>query len=181
MEKDKGNKHPQRLISSESTLTSAEKLRIRRMTLNIFKKNYERFKKGEFKSIDLYKGDFPPLPSTPNDATWGQLKILLPSDFFISIEYEELFARFVKVFSRDLDDQDPEHGGGNEIPEPKTKRLASFIKENPGKELAYSYTSFPLESDFFTENRIEVKRYYEGLKAFRPLTEFCTAVSLPKF
>lgn len=181
MEKDRGNKHPQRLISSESTLTSAEKLRIRRITLNIFKKNYERFKKGEFKSIDLYKGDFPPLPTTPNEVTSGQLKVLLPSDFFISIEYEELFARFVKVFSRDLDDQDPEHGGGREIPEPKTKGIANYIKENPGKKLSYSYISYPLESDFFIENRIEVKRYFEDLKVFRPIAEVWTAVSMPKF
>lgn len=181
MERKEGHHHPQSLISSESSLTAAEKLRIRRMTVNIFKKNYERFKKGELKSIDLYKGDFPPLPTTPSESTSGQLKVLLPSDFFMSIEYEELFGRFIKVFSRDLDDIDPETGGGSDIPEAKTRGLANFIKNNPDKRLSYSYISYPLESDFFTENRIEVKRYYEDLRVFRPIAEVWTAVSLPKF
>lgn len=181
MERKEGEYNPQRVENVKSSMANSEKIRIRRMTVNIFKKNYQRFKKEGLKNIDLYKGDFKPMPQSPSLDSSSQLKIMLPSDFFMPIEYEEFYARFIKVFSRDLDDIDLEIGGASEIPEPKTAALKNFIKNKPGEKLTFTYAFYPLESDFFDEKRIVVKRYYEDLKILRPITEIWTAVKLPKF
>jgi hypothetical protein len=181
MERREGEQNPQqRTRSKDNSLQGREKERIRRMTVNIFKNHYKRFKDGEFRSVDLYKGDFKPLPTTTTTDSSEPLRVLLPSDFFLPMEYEELFTPFIKVFRKDLDDIDPEFGGYREVPPPKTKALEKFVKENPGKQLAYSYMSFPLKSDSFEERRIEVKRYYDNLLLHRPIAEIWTAVSIPK-
>lgn len=158
----------------------SETVRLRRMVVNMFKNRYKDFQNNNRQQVDLYAGDFRPLPDK-SLTSQRPLQIMLPSDIFMPMEYEELYTKFIKTFTKDLEDHDLGIGKGSAIPEGKTSRLRDFIKNNPGEKIDFTYMCYPLNSDFFTEKRIEVVRYYLDIRNACPLAEVWSAAAYPRF
>lgn len=157
-----------------------EIVRSRRIAVNMFKDRYKHFQVHNKQQLDLYAGDFRPLQEK-SLTSQRPLQIMLPVNDFMPIEYEDLYTRFIKTFSRDLDNYDINTGVGKGVPEANTKATRQFLKQWPGEELPYSYMYYLLKSDIYTEKRIEVIRYYLDIKSARPLAEVWRAATYPRF
>lgn len=172
MTKENSENFPRSVGDLITDLTKSEAESCKKILGRVFKERYAKFKSKDIKSIDLYAGDFRPQISFTSQSP---LQIILPSDISMTINYEDLFTKFVKSFSEDVWEGSFELGSGEEIPDAKTTKLKDFITENPNKQLPFTYFKYELKSDPNYERRIVVKRYFEDFTFEKSVSEIWTA------
>lgn len=134
-----------------------------------FEKRYQEVARGNKRSEDLYSGDF-----VYNEKPE---KLIIPSSKgkILSVEYLEIFDRFVEIVENDVKDEVPEIEVFKREPEPRTEHLRNFLKFNKGKLLIDLQTTRKLVTE--EKNTIlllTIDRYFRTEGPMIPFSETWT-------
>ena len=138
-------------------------------------KKYKEHKKQESESLvtTLFVGDFRPLSNRHKEAL-NSLELLIPGEFFQTIEYSRVLLVILRAFNLDRASSDYETGTNYSLPDDKSYNLDRFKKDHPGIKLKSEYMFFELKSPKNESSMIIRQRYFDPINK-EPLTEVWSA------
>jgi hypothetical protein len=127
MERREPQEEPQGLPAQEEK--SIETTEAINRYVESFRVRYQDVLKGDKRYEDLYSGDF------VNREGASELILGSFNGSLLTVEYADLFDRFVEIVEKDVLDEKPMVESFDREPEPRTDHLRSFKKMYPGEKM----------------------------------------------